>query len=96
MKSHRRAGWLVGLLVGVSLMAVPRQGAAYMIKWPEPGPPQMGDPDTPPSSPKNVLQLEAWQLVIAQPQFGLTFVVPSPTGKPAWHWKPTARRSHRR
>ena len=49
-KSRRRAGWLVGLMVAVSLMMAPRGGAASgPFRWPEPGPPNEGDPDEPAS-----------------------------------------------
>ena len=51
MRSHRRAGWLVGLMVAVSLVLAPRGGAAWGPKpLPDPGPPNEGDPDGPDNS----------------------------------------------
>ena len=58
-KSHRRAGWLVAGLVGLSLVLGAREGIAYgPFRWLDPGPPEMGDPDGPPNSPKASLNWE--------------------------------------
>ena len=65
MKSQRRAGWLVGLLVGVSMVAAPLEAVAYVIKWPEPGPPQMGDPDEPYSPRPAISWRMLWQLELS-------------------------------
>lgn len=46
-KFHRRASWLVAVLLGLSLMTAARAEAYGPFRWPEPGPPEMGDPDTP-------------------------------------------------
>lgn len=46
-KAHRRAGWLVAGMLGMSLLLVPREGGARVQRWREPTPPVEGDPDTP-------------------------------------------------
>jgi hypothetical protein len=61
MKSHRRASWLVAGLLSLSLMVAGRAEAYGPFRWPEPGPPEMGDPDTP-GSPQAV----GWRVWIAE------------------------------
>lgn len=82
MKPHRRAGWLVAFLVGMSLVAGVRDGMAYgPFRWPEPpGPPQIGDPDTPPSVVRNSVGLEGFWRMRLVLVVGRVFVMPRVEG----------------
>ena len=74
-KVRRRAGWLVAGMVAVSLVMVPREGAASgPFRWPDP-PPELGEPDTPPH-----FELPSWlrdlRPVLTIPQVGIVYLVP--------------------
>ena len=96
---RRRAGWLTAMLLLLSVVLVPREGAASgPWRWVEPpGPPTMGDPDTPPSARRGGAELEIGRFVITQPQLGYFCIVPRLVGGKSLRInKSSLRRSVRR
>ena len=47
-RSPRRAMWLIALVLAIAgMIATPREGAAFVMRWEELGPETTGDPETP-------------------------------------------------
>ena len=78
-KVRRRAGWLAVLGLAMGLTLLPGVGVASgPLRLYEPAdPPQVGDPDTPPSVRRGFSELETrGVIIIIQPPFSYFSVVP--------------------
>ena len=60
MKKHpRRAIWLIALVLTIAgLIATPREGAAWRMRWEDGGPNTTGDPDIPDSPLRMIVMLQ--------------------------------------
>ena len=81
MKKHPRGAILSLALVLTlaGLITMPREGAAYRMRWEDPGPWTTGDPNTPDGGRAREVQPGDWALVPVQTQFGFLGLIAVPS-----------------
>ena len=78
-RSPRRAMWLIALVLAIAgMIATPREGAAFVMRWEELGPETTGEPDTPGEGRMQRAPATEFRLVIASSPVSPLFTVSLP------------------